>query len=427
MPTYRTRSTRPASATRIVSPSTTRTTRPDSVAPGASSLPRVRDAHASARAAMATASNASERRTVGTVRAGAAATAFSPGTRAQLSQSRARSVAKRARAVTNRLGDRRLLLLVDADEAQVVVGDLLRRRLALERAVEEALQGVPPDRAADGEADEALDRRGRAQPLVDLLVAGAAPEQHADDALAPGPLAGLLGQHLRVGALVDALDLPDVDLDAVVLALLDRAAHQLGAQLRVVAVLVAADGLQLVLGSRHQQLEEELAVVLVQPVRQALEPLELALVHLGLAVRVEADEHLAEVGVEGLDVRAEVVVVLEVELVLTGLLGRHRGLQAGLLGLRDDLRAELLVDEHAQRGGVRAAALDGLEHPLVDEVLGVGDRLRLLLVGIALDPEHLLLEGPAMVEGEDVELAVVSERHGHLSGRSWGRCRSPAV
>src|SRR4051794_35279589 len=399
---------------------------------------------------MATASNASERRTVGTVRAGAAggrararkgggrraaapvraggaAPASPPEPRAHLSQSRAPSAAKRARAVTNRLGDRRLLLLVDADEAQVVVGDLLRRRLALERAVEEALQGVPPDRAADGEADEALDRRGRAQPLVDLLVAGAAPEQHADDALAPGALAGLLGQHLRVGALVDALDLPDVDLDAVVLALLDRAAHQLGAQLRVVAVLVAADGLQLVLGSRHQQLEEELAVVLVQPVRQALEPLELALVHLGLAVRVEADEHLAEVGVEGLDVRAEVVVVLEVELVLTGLLGRHRGLQAVLLGLRDDLRAELLVDEHAQRGGVRAAALDGLEHALVDEVLGVGDRLRLLLVGIALDPEHLLLEGPAMVEGEDVELAVVSERHGHLSGRSWGRCRPPAV
>src|SRR3954466_424700 len=118
MPTYRTRSTRPASATRIVSPAKTRTTRPDSVAPGASSLPRERDDHASARAAMATASNASERRTVATVRAGAAATAVSAGTAAQSSRSGARSVAKRARAVTKRLGDRGLLLLVDADEAQ---------------------------------------------------------------------------------------------------------------------------------------------------------------------------------------------------------------------------------------------------------------------------------------------------------------------
>src|SRR3954469_2368525 len=127
------------------------------------------------------------------------------------------------------LGDRGLLLLVDADEAQVVVGDLLRRRLALERAVEEALQGVPPDRAPDREADEALDRRGGAPPLVDLPVAGAAPEHHLDDALAPGALAGLLGEHLGVGALVDALDLPDVGLDAVVLDVLDRAAHELGA------------------------------------------------------------------------------------------------------------------------------------------------------------------------------------------------------
>src|SRR3954452_19860258 len=293
MPTYRTRSTRPASATRIVSPSTTRTTRPDSVAPGASSLPRERDDHASARAAMATASSASERRTVGTVRAGAAATALPSGTGAHLSRSRARSVAKRARAVTQRLGDRGLLLLVHADEAQVVVGDLLRRRLAVQRAVEEALQGVPPDRAADREADEALDRRGRPKPLVDLLVARAAPQQDADDALAPGTLAGLLGEHLGVGALVDALDLPDVDLDAVILDVLDRAPHELGPQLGVVAVVVAADRLELRVGRGHEQLEQELAVVLVQPVGQALEAFELALVHLGVAVRVEADEHLA--------------------------------------------------------------------------------------------------------------------------------------
>jgi hypothetical protein len=45
-------------------------------------------------------------------------------------------------------------------------------------------------------------------------------------------------------------------------------------------------------------------------------------------------------------------------------------------------------------------------------VLGIGDGRRLLLVRVALDPEHLLLEGAPMIEGEDVELPVVAERHG---------------
>ena len=117
---------------------------------------------------------------------------------------------------------------------------------------------------------------GRAQPLVDLLVAGAAAEQHADDALAAVAHAGLLGEHLGVLAGVDALDLPDVDLAAEVLGLGDGAAHELGAQLGVVAVGVAADRGELLVGGGHQQLEEELAVVVVQPVGQALEALELA-------------------------------------------------------------------------------------------------------------------------------------------------------
>ena len=107
----------------------------------------------------------------------------------------------------------RLGVVVDLHEAQVVVGDLLGGRGALEVAAEEALQRVPPDRAADREADEALDAGRLAQPVVDLLVAGAAAQQHALDVLAAVALAGLLGEHLRVLALVDALDLPDVDLD----------------------------------------------------------------------------------------------------------------------------------------------------------------------------------------------------------------------
>src|SRR4051794_18496766 len=77
----------------------------------------------------------------------------------------------------------RLGLVVDLDEALVVVGDLLGRLGALDALVEVALERVPPDRAADGEPDEALHRRGGAQPLVDLVVARSTAEEHADDAL----------------------------------------------------------------------------------------------------------------------------------------------------------------------------------------------------------------------------------------------------
>ena len=56
-----------------------------------------------------------------------------------------------------------------------------------------------------------------------------------------------------------------------------------------------------------------------------------------------------------------------------------------------------------------APALHRLEHALEDQVLGVGDDRGLLGVGLALDPEELLLEGAAVVEGQDVELVVVSE------------------
>ena len=82
----------------------------------------------------------------------------------------------------------------------------------------------------------------------------------------PSPVRACCDERLGVLALVDALDLPDVDLDAVVLDVLDRLLHQRRAQLGVVAVAVAADRLELVLLGGDEQLEEELAVVLVQPV-----------------------------------------------------------------------------------------------------------------------------------------------------------------
>src|SRR5689334_19627298 len=147
--------------------------------------------------------------------------------------SRGRARGGRDRAALRSGTDGRFRLLIDAHEAQVVVGDLLCRVAALDGAVEEALQRVPPDRAADREADVALHRSARTQPLVDLLVARAAPEHHAHDVLAALARAGLLREGLAVGLLVDALDLPDVHLDPEVLDLLDRLAHELGAQLPV--------------------------------------------------------------------------------------------------------------------------------------------------------------------------------------------------
>ena len=53
--------------------------------------------------------------------------------------------------------------------------------------------------------------------------------------------------------------------------------HQLRAQLGVVAIGVAVYRGELGLLRRHQQLEEKLAIVLVQPVREAPQPLGLTL------------------------------------------------------------------------------------------------------------------------------------------------------
>ena len=76
--------------------------------------------------------------------------------------------------------------------------------------------------------------------------------------------------------------------------------------------------------------------MLVQPLGEAAELLDLALVHLPVAFGVVADEHLGEVRVVLLDLLAELVAVLEVELVLARLLDRHRELVAARLRLARD-------------------------------------------------------------------------------------------
>src|SRR5262249_3481769 len=120
--------------------------------------------------------------------------------------------------------------------------------------------------------------------------------------------------------------------------------------------------------------------------------------------------HLRERRVEFLDVPAEVLAVLEVELVLSGALDRHREVEALLLPGSRDVRAELLVHEEAGRVFGRAA-LDRLAEALVDHHLRVADPLGLLRRGLARDAEELLLDGPSVVEREDVERLVVPEAH----------------
>ena len=149
----------------------------------------------------------------------------------------------------------------------------------------------------------------------------------------------------------------------------------------------------------------------MQPLGQPHELGRLPAVGFRVRVRVVPDQHLREVGIELEDVVAEVLAVLEIEHVLARLLHRHGQLEAPLAGLGGDVATELLVDQHADRLRIDAPALNRRDHALEDQMLGVGDRLGLLGSGVALDPEHLLLEGPPVVEREDVQLAVVAQVH----------------
>src|SRR4051812_12531740 len=290
--------------------------------------------------------------------------------------------------------------LVHLDEAQIVARDLLGSGLAVEalRVGGVRLHRLAEDRAADREADVAVETRACAQPLVDLVVRGAAAEHDARDAVAAFAAHELRDLVARL-AVLDPLDLPDVRLDAAVLQLQDRLHHQLRTNLGVVAILAAGDGLELRGLRGNEQLEEVLAVMLVQPLREAAQLLHLALVHRLIALRVVPDEHLREVRVVLLDLLAECIAVLEVELVLTRLLDRHRELVAARLRLARDAGAVLAVDEDAGEL-LRRAELDRALEAFPDQCLRARD--------VLLVPHHLL-ERPAMVEREDVETVVVPQ------------------
>src|SRR5262249_36811625 len=103
--------------------------------------------------------------------------------------------------------------------------------------------------------------------------------------------------------------------------------------------------------------------------------------------------------------------------------------QAVALGGAGDVTAELLVDEQA-RGVLRRTIGKRLLEAFEDDRLRVGDAGALLLVGRSGDAEHLLLERPPVIEGQDVKRPVVAERRGVHGvspfGPGWG-ARGPGA
>ena len=83
---------------------------------------------------------------------------------------------------------------------------------------------------------------------------------------------------------------------------------------------------------------------------------------------------------------AEVVAVLEVELVLAALLGRAGGDQPAGARVAQDRRAELLVDEDAGGSSFGTPLAQRRLQPVIDDLLAGGDGRGLLGVSGAVKP-----------------------------------------
>ena len=173
----------------------------------------------------------------------------------------------------------------------------------------------------------------------------------------PSPVRVCCGERLGVLARVDALDLPDVDLDAEVLDVLDRLLHQLRAAARRRSGRCRRRRTRAGRLGRHEQLEQELAVVGVQPVGELLEPAELAL-------RSSPRRPRGCSGRAPWRSRRRTRSMCSPKSspywksnsswpdFSTGI----ASIEALLLGALGDVRAELLVDQHAGRGRRRRRA-----------------------------------------------------------------------
>ena len=159
--------------------------------------------------------------------------------------------------------------------------------------------------------------------------------------------------------------------------------------------------------ARDEQLEQQLGLARRQPLRQPGEPRRLARV---VRVRVVADEHLDEVRRERLDVRAEVLAVLEVELGLRALLGRDGEREPALLAPPARRRAPRSSSVSAPRASSGTSSATA-NRPSRMISFASAIRSRSAAVGLARDPEQLRLERRPVVEGEDVQRTVVAGGH----------------
>ena len=133
----------------------------------------------------------------------------------------------------------RASVLEGVHELPIASGDLGHGGLARGLFPQPVDQRFPKNGATNRKADEAPDCGRRGQPFAHLPVVLAAAQDDAADVVTAAP-AGDGHDPFAILTPIEALDLPDVDLDLRVLQLFDRPEHQLRAHLQVVDVLVPA-------------------------------------------------------------------------------------------------------------------------------------------------------------------------------------------
>jgi hypothetical protein len=187
--------------------------------------------------------------------------------------------------------------------------------------------------------------------------------------------------------------------------------HQARPELEIIGLLVALELIELRLLRRHQELEHEATAVLgSEKIGQAFQSGGLPLVQRAVALRVVAYQHLAEGRVEGLDMARETLAIFEIELVLSALLRRAGGDDTLGGRIAQDRGAELLVHQDAGLFLGHAAGERRLE-AIVDDLLGAGDFGCLRIAQGRLPAEQLGLERAAVVEGQNVQRAVIASGH----------------
>src|SRR5260221_1347688 len=133
--------------------------------------------------------------------------------------------------------------------------------------------------------------------------------------------------------------------------------------------------------------------------------------------RIISYQHFTEGRVEGFDMFAEILAVLEIKLVLAALFGRTRGRVAFRCRIAKNGSAKLLVYQNAGLLFGYASGEGGLK-AVIDYLFG-GSNLRCLLVSqFPFPAEQLCLERSTVIEWLDIQRLIISDIHNVLS-LSW--------